>query len=35
VVRAVNQVGASPSQLVSILQALERSGALHAKLVVI
>ncbi|TCV94140.1 flagellar P-ring protein precursor FlgI [Luteibacter rhizovicinus] len=35
IVRAVNQVGASPSDLVSILQALKESGALHAELVVI
>jgi flagellar P-ring protein precursor FlgI len=35
IVRAVNQVGASPSDLVSILQALKRAGALHAELVVI
>ncbi len=35
IVRAVNQVGASPSDLVSILQALKAAGALHAELVVI
>jgi flagellar P-ring protein precursor FlgI len=35
IVRAVNQVGASPSDLISILQALKESGALHAELVVI
>lgn len=35
IVRAVNQVGASPSDLVSILQALKEAGALHAQLVVI
>ncbi|HXP00033.1 MAG TPA: flagellar basal body P-ring protein FlgI, partial [Luteibacter sp.] len=35
IVRAVNQVGASPSDLISILQALKQSGALHAELVVI
>lgn len=34
-VRAVNQVGASPSDLVAILEALEQVGALKAKLVVI
>ena len=35
IVRAVNQVGASPSDLISILQALKQAGALHAELVVI
>ncbi len=35
IVRAVNQVGATPSDLISILQALKQSGALHAQLVVI
>lgn len=35
IVHAVNQVGASPSDLISILQALKQSGALHAELVVI
>ena len=35
IVRAVNQVGAAPSDLVSILQALKQAGALHAELVVI
>jgi len=35
IVRAVNQVGAAPSDLVSILQALKEAGALHAELVVI
>ena len=35
IVRAVNQVGASPSDLISILQALKQAGALHAQLVVI
>ncbi|MDE2314767.1 MAG: flagellar basal body P-ring protein FlgI, partial [Xanthomonadaceae bacterium] len=35
IVRAVNQVGASPSDLISILQALKQAGALHADLVVI
>ncbi|HTQ99249.1 MAG TPA: flagellar basal body P-ring protein FlgI [Candidatus Acidoferrum sp.] len=34
-VRAVNQVGASPSDLVAILEALEQVGALRAELVVI
>jgi flagellar P-ring protein precursor FlgI len=35
IVRAVNQVGATPSDLISILQALKQAGALHAQLVVI
>jgi flagellar P-ring protein precursor FlgI len=35
IVRAVNQVGATPSDLISILQALKQAGALHADLVVI
>ncbi len=35
IVRAVNQVGATPSDLISILQALKQAGALHAELVVI
>jgi len=35
IVRAVNQVGAGPSDLISILQALKQAGALHAELVVI
>jgi|SaaInlStandDraft_1057018.scaffolds.fasta_scaffold04912_4 flagellar P-ring protein precursor FlgI len=34
-VRAVNQVGASPADLVAILEALERAGSLQAELVVI
>ena len=34
-VRAVNQVGASPSDLVAILQALEQVGALRAQLIII
>ena len=34
-VRAVNQVGASPSDLVAILEALQQVGALRARLVVI
>lgn len=34
-VQAVNQVGASPSDLVSILQALKEVGALQAQLIVI
>ena len=35
VVRAVNQVGAGPSDLVAILEALKQAGALKADLVVI
>jgi flagellar P-ring protein precursor FlgI len=35
IVHAVNQVGASPNDLIAILQALKQSGALHAELVVI
>ena len=35
IVRAVNQVGATPSDLISILQALKQAGALRAQLVVI
>ena len=35
IVRAINQVGAAPSDLISILQALKQAGALHAELVVI
>lgn len=35
IVRAVNQVGATPADLISILQALKQAGALHADLVVI
>ena len=35
IVRAVNQVGASPSDLVAILQALKAAGALRAELIVI
>ncbi|NII09207.1 flagellar basal body P-ring protein FlgI [Oleiagrimonas sp. C23AA] len=35
IVQAVNQVGASPNDLVAILQALKQAGALHAQLVVI
>src|SRR5690606_14584147 len=34
-VRAVNQVGASPSDLVAILEALRQVGALRAELIVI
>jgi flagellar P-ring protein precursor FlgI len=35
IVDAVNQVGVTPSALVSILEALKRSGSLRAELVVI
>lgn len=35
IVRAVNQVGASPSDLVAILEALKSAGALQADLIVI
>lgn len=35
IVRAVNQVGASPGDLVAILEALKQAGALRAELVVI
>jgi len=35
VVRAVNQVGAAPGDLVAILEALKEAGALRAELVVI
>jgi flagellar P-ring protein precursor FlgI len=35
IVRAVNQVGAAPSDLVAILEALRNAGALRAQLVVI
>ncbi len=35
IVDAVNSVGASPSDLVAILEALKQSGALHADLIVI
>ncbi len=35
IVRAVNQVGAAPSDLVAILEALKEAGALHAQLIVI
>jgi flagellar P-ring protein precursor FlgI len=35
VVRAVNQVGAAPGDLVAILEALKKAGALRAELVVI
>lgn len=35
IVRAVNQVGAGPGDLVAILEALKMAGALHAELLVI
>ncbi len=35
IVRAINQVGAAPGDLVAILEALKMAGALHAELVVI
>ena len=35
IVRAVNQVGAAPGDLVAILEALAQAGALRAELVVI
>ena len=34
-VRAVNEVGATPSDLIAILEALQRSGALEGELVII
>ncbi len=34
-VRAVNQVGAAPGDLMAILEALKQSGALQADLIVI
>jgi flagellar P-ring protein precursor FlgI len=35
IVRAINQVGAAPGDLVAILEALREAGALRAELVVI
>ncbi|MGE4355013.1 flagellar basal body P-ring protein FlgI, partial [Halothiobacillus sp.] len=35
IVKAVNAVGASPSDLVAILEALKSAGALKAQLIVI
>ena len=35
IVRAVNQVGAAPGDLMAILEAMKRAGALRAELVVI
>ena len=35
IVKAINNVGASPSDLVAILEALDQAGALRAELLVI
>ncbi|NYS40021.1 flagellar biosynthesis protein FlgI, partial [Pseudomonas syringae pv. actinidiae] len=35
IVRAVNQVGAAPGDLMAILEALKQAGALQADLIVI
>jgi flagellar P-ring protein precursor FlgI len=35
IVRAVNEVGATPSDLIAILEALKQAGALRANLVII
>jgi flagellar P-ring protein precursor FlgI len=35
IVKAVNNVGASPSDLVAILEALKSAGALRAELIII
>jgi len=35
IVQAVNNVGAAPSDLVAILEALKSAGSLHAELIVI
>jgi flagellar P-ring protein precursor FlgI len=35
IVQAVNQVGASPTDLIAILEALKAAGALKAELIVI
>jgi len=35
IIRAVNKVGAGPSDLVAILEALKQAGALRAELIVI
>jgi len=35
IVRAVNEVGAAPGDLVAILEALREAGALRAELIVI
>lgn len=34
-VRAVNQVGAAPSDLMAILQALKQAGAIEGQLIII
>ena len=34
-VRAVNEVGAAPGDLMAILEALRQAGALHGELVII
>ena len=34
-VQAINEVGAAPSDLVAILQALKQAGALRAELIII
>jgi flagellar P-ring protein precursor FlgI len=35
IVRAINQVGAAPGDLVAILEALKQAGALRAQLIII
>ena len=35
VVRAVNNIGASPAELVAILEALKAAGSLNAELIII
>ena len=35
IVKQVNAIGASPGDLVAILEALKQAGALHAELIVI
>jgi flagellar P-ring protein precursor FlgI len=35
IVNAVNEIGVSPTALISILEALQRAGALRAELIVI
>ena len=35
IVKAINKVGAAPSDLVAILEALDQAGALRAELLVI
>ncbi|MFB3040261.1 MAG: flagellar basal body P-ring protein FlgI, partial [Candidatus Poribacteria bacterium] len=34
VIAALNALGATPRELISILQNIERAGALHAKLII-